>query len=379
MTSSLPPTMKALVVPKPGSPIELRTIPTPTPVHGSVVIRVLATHLSDKHEEVLTGSHRFLTFPNNLIPGGHAIGRIAAIGPDTTSLTPGQLVMIHSFVRARDDPNDVQILWGLYEGPTPTTKKFYEDNYLAGTFAEYVRAPLENVEPLNEKKLLSPVTEGGLGYSIESLLKLTTDLVPFGGFRGISLQPGERVIVAPATGQFSGAAVQVAVAMGAQVIAVGRSIERLKKVQDIFPPGRVQIVAVTGDEKVDTEALTQWGPVDAYMDISPAEASGPKNHVRACFNAVRNYGRVSLMGVLFDDIATSYGAAVWKNLTIRGQYMYEREDVKIAVKMAEAGVLKVGKEDGVEVVGKFKLEDVASGFVAARENCGVGKIVALTP
>ncbi|KAK3986200.1 chaperonin 10-like protein [Cladorrhinum sp. PSN332] len=375
--TSLPPTMKALVLPTAGASLELRTLPTPTAVHGSVVIKVLATHLNDKHEHIFAGGG--FTFPPDFTPGGHAIGRVAATGPDATSLAPGQLVLIHSFIRARDDPNGVQILWGLFDGYTPQTKQFFKDNYSAGTFAEYVRAPLENVEPLDEKKLLSPIEKGGLGYSVESLLQLTTQIVPLGGFRGISLQPGERVIVAPSTGQFGGAAVQVAVAMGAQVIAVGRNAESLKKVQNTFPVGRVQIAVMTGDEKADTEALKQWGPVDAYMDLSPTSATGSKNHIRACFAALRQYARVSLMGYIFDDVAVPYATAVGNNLTIRGQYMYEREDVKIAVKMAEAGVLKLGKEGGTEVVGRFKFEDVGKAFVAVRENSGFGKIVALTP
>ena len=375
--ASIPPTMKALVLPNAGASLELRTVPTPNAVSGSVVVKVLATLLSDKHEHMFAG--HFFTFPPDYTPGGQAIGRVAAIGPDTTSLAPGQLVLIHSFVRARDDPNGVQILWGAFDGATPQTKKFFKDNYAAGTFAEYVRAPLEVVEPLNERKLLDPASKGGLGYTVEALLQLANQIVPFGGFRGISLQPGERVIVAPATGQFSGAAVQVAIAMGAQVIAVGRNLDKLKQVQALYPAGRVQVVAVTGDEKADTEAMKQWGPVDAYMDVSPGSASGPQNHVRACFGALAQYGRVSLMGVIQDDIALPYMTAVWNNLTIRGQYMYEREDVKLAIKMAEAGVLKLGTEDGIEVVGKFQLEEVGKAFVAASQNAGIGKIVALTP
>ncbi|KAK4223045.1 chaperonin 10-like protein [Podospora fimiseda] len=374
--ASLPPTMKALVLPTPGASLEVRTIPTPTAVHGSVVIKVLASHLSDKHEHNLAG--KIFSFPPNLISGGQAIGRVAETGPDTTSLSPGQLVLLHSFIRGRDDPNGVQVLWGLFDGFAPKTKKWYKDNYSAAAWAEYVRAPLEVVEPLDEKKLHSPVQEGGLGYSMEALLQLTTQLVPMGGFRGINLQPGERIIIAPSTGEFGGASVQVAVAMGAQVIAVGRNIETLKDLQATFPPGRVQVVAVTGDEKADMEALKQWGPIDAYLDIVPSIASG-KNHIRACFMALRQYARVSLMGFISDDIAVPYATAVANNLTIRGQWMYERDDVKSAIKMAESGLLRLDKENGTEVVGRFKLEEWREAFEFVKENGGFGKIVAFTP
>jgi NADPH:quinone reductase-like Zn-dependent oxidoreductase len=53
--------------------------------------------------------------------------------------------------------------------------------------------------------------------------------VPYGGLRDIDLKPGETIIIAPAAGSFGGAAVKLALAMGALVIAVGRNPEALKK------------------------------------------------------------------------------------------------------------------------------------------------------
>jgi hypothetical protein len=44
------------------------------------------------------------------------------------------------------------------------------------------------------------------------------------------------------------------------------------------------------------------------------------------------------------DIAVPYVMAVLNNLTIRGQYMYEREDARGLIKLAEAGLLKAWKE-----------------------------------
>ncbi len=105
-------------------------------------------------------------------------------------------------------------------------------------------------------------------------MQLPIQLIGFGGLRAIDLKVGETVIVAPATGGFSGAAVQVAVAMGANVIAVGRSSETLEVSKAAFPPGRVRTVQTTGDVEKDTAALKQWGPVDAYIDVSPVQASG---------------------------------------------------------------------------------------------------------
>ena len=85
------------------------------------------------------------------------------------------------------------------------------------TYAEYAKVPLENCFPLDEERLLTPVDNGGLGYSIETLTQLPRLLVPYGGLVDIKLQAGETIIIAPATGMFGGRAVEVALAMGAQV------------------------------------------------------------------------------------------------------------------------------------------------------------------
>lgn len=86
-------------------------------------------------------------------------------------------------------------------------------------YAECAKIPLENCIPLSQSLLAKP-EDGGLGYAAEDLAQLPRLLVPFGGLRDIDVKVGETVIVSPATGAFDGAAVQVAVAMGARVIAM---------------------------------------------------------------------------------------------------------------------------------------------------------------
>ena len=85
------------------------------------------------------------------------------------------------------------------------------------------------------------------------------------------------------------------------------------------------------------------------------------------------------MGIITKDIAFPYMMAMIKNLTIRGQYMYERDDVRGIIKLVEAGVLKLGKSGGHEVVGEFKLEEWAEGLECAAANPEAGKIIVFTP
>jgi threonine dehydrogenase-like Zn-dependent dehydrogenase len=244
-----------------------------------------------------------------------------------------------------------------------------------GGSAEYTRVPLENCYLLNEQALLGDPAEGGLGYSVGDLLHLTRDMVAYGGLRGIDLKAGETIIIAPATGSYSGSAVEMASAMGARVIAASRNLEQLKKIAAANP--RVSIYQLKGDVGEDLAGLKKFGTIDAYLDISPA-AADDSTHVRSCMMAVKKYGRVSLMGIISKDIAMPYMLAVLNNLTIRGQYMYEREDVKGLIKLAETGVRKLGKSAGHSIVGKVSLDDWEKAVEAACANPEAGKIVQFT-
>jgi len=156
---------------------------------------------------------------------------------------------------------------------------------------QYCLVPLENLPILDEVLLTGDPSSGGLGYSIPDLAFMSGLMVPYGGLRDIQLQPGQTVVVAPATGPFGGAAVLVALAMGAKVIAMGRNVA--KKRAPI--PGRIETVPITGDMEADRAEIVKYGEVDAYFDIGPPEAA-KSTHIMSCMLALRHGGRVSLMG-----------------------------------------------------------------------------------
>ncbi|KAM0163054.1 hypothetical protein ACHAQE_002605 [Botrytis cinerea] len=369
----LPASMRALHAEAQGQPLTVKTVATPQPGPGSLVVKVLAVSIEPDIQELIDGKIPYLYTPTPFTPCGRAVGRVAAIGPDTTTLSIGQLVTIEPFVRGRDN-SDVKALWGLgVFGEDPKAKKLIEF-WRDGSLAEYVKTPLENVYALNEKRLLGSPAEGGLGYSLGDLSLLARYLVPYGGFRGIDLKAGETVIVAPATGLFSSAAVELASAMGARVIAVGRNLSKLQKLAAANE--RVEIVQTSGNFEEDLAKTKALGPIDAYMDLSPTEANG-SSYIRACLMSLRDYGRASLMGVTTNDIDIPYMIAVMNNLTIRGQYMYEREDVKGLIKLVESGLLKLGKVGGMEIVGEFSIEQWDEGIKAVAQNSEPGKMAVM--
>ncbi|KAK0702774.1 hypothetical protein B0H67DRAFT_595085 [Lasiosphaeris hirsuta] len=378
-TPEIPPTMKALVYESKDTGITLNTVPTPKVHPGAVLCKVLASYISAGIGERLGPSAGpvFLTHPIPMIPGVYSIGRVVAIGPDTTKLTVGQLVLIDPFVRGRDD-SDVQILLAAFDGPTPASKKLAAEYWRNGTYAEYVRSPLENTWALDEARLCGSPSDGGLGYTIPELIAIPIFTCCYGGLRGIDLKAGETIIISPATGHFSMSAVAIANAIGANVTAVSRNAERLKKLQEMFP--LIRTVIPTGDVAKDTEAIVAGGGLaDVVMDVSPPAATG-STYIESCIGALKQYGRISLMGGRMDPkLPIGFFQLMFKNLTVRGQYAYEREDVKGLIKLVESGRLPIGKKAGLPTVAEVSLEQFKDALAAAARDPGLTGFVTFVP
>lgn len=214
------------------------------------------------------------------------------------------------------------------------------------------------------------------------------------------------------------AAVKVALAMGTRVIAMGRNLSILQRLQSFHE--RVKIVQITGDEQADLKSLKGFGNIDAYFDISPPVA-GNSTHFKSCILALRHSGRVSLMGGLNVDLAIPHtvvsslvfshvipllamsrvpaclghgpdssacicvGAAgiptavkVMHHDLLKGKWMYDRQNVLDLIKMVEIGLLKVGKKAGQEIV-KYRMEKWRDAFDAAVSWSGASRSAVLVP
>ncbi|KAM3440343.1 hypothetical protein NHJ13734_003361 [Beauveria thailandica] len=370
MQPALPSQHRALVLESRESGFQVKVVTTPRATVGSAIVCVVAAGILPYHRAVYSGS-RPLAFPTPLVAGFGAIGHVAAVGSDATALMPGQLVYVDCVIRARDDP-DCLFLTAHYEGSSDGSKKLMRNVWRDGTFAEYAMVPLENCIPLDEARLCSE-----LGYSLNDLVYMAYLLVPHGGLRDINLQPGETIIVCPATGFYGSLGVQVAIVMGARVIAMGRSEEKLAKLKEDVKrhsqAANIETVKITGDETNDTAALLAFGVIDAVLDMTPSSAS-MSTHTKSAIRALRQGGRVSLMGstknIAVPEIMTN-------SIMLRGKLMYDRESVIKFVKMLERGLFPKG--DNFAETRTFKLDDWKTAFDVGAEHNGIGKCVAFTP
>ncbi|KAI0136814.1 alcohol dehydrogenase [Xylariales sp. AK1849] len=370
---NLPPTYEGLVLHSPSEPLTLKTLPTPLPTPGTVIVKPLYSVIAHYAKDVFAnGNPRGYMYAVPLVPGGSSIARVAAVPPDATVLQPGQLVFVEVTVRARDDAG-TKVLQGVLEGWTEGSRRLFAGEWRDGSWAQYMKAPLESVHVLDEELLV-----GRLGYRLEELGFLCQLVVPFGGLSDVGLKPGETVLIAPATGSFGGAAVHAALALGARVIAMGRNEAALERLKQLAEPGRVEIVRISGDVQTDTQALATFGAVDVFFDMSPPTA-GTNSHIEAGFASLKPGGRVSLMGGVNGNIEIPYVPFMYKGITLKGTYMNTTQQVKELIKLIERGILKIGRRASIKVTGKFSLEHWREAMELASAEGGAGHIAYLVP
>ena len=397
----------ALVLRSTTSDPVVEEIAMPTAGPGSVVVKVLSAGVLSYVNDVYRNSNpRGYAYPLPLVPGTSAIGRIHQIGPDTTAVGKGDLVLLDSYFRVRDNSR-LGYLAGLHEGYTSETVKLMRGEWRdAGTFAEFVKWPLENIVRLDEGALLGKIENGGLEYQAKDLnaisalavgesaqvfsalhnVSLYANQQPagYGGLRAISLLAGETIIIVPATGPFGSSAVHLALSLGARVLAMGRNQDKLSRLCNEYTsvykhgPPRLIPIPITGSAEADIAALKSAAgshhAIDCFLDITPAAAAA-STHYRSAIMALRVGGRVALMGGMREDLALPHGRIMHFGITLSGQWMFSAEQLRELVRMVEVGIVEL-KRGTVE---SFKLEEWKEAFDEAEKGAGDGRRVVIEP
>ncbi|KAI4594653.1 hypothetical protein KJ359_007745 [Pestalotiopsis sp. 9143b] len=368
----VPQSHRALVVRDINVQPKVETVPTPQVLPGTAVLRVLSAPILSYMNDLFIGNSRGYEYPLPIVPGTSAVCRVAALGPDATSLEVGQLVLFDCYIRARDAQSDgpKNYLSAITGGFSQASQRLMRDGGVRdGAFAEYVR-------------------QGGLGLGTHDVGDIYKLLVPFGGLTSVGLKPGETVLVSPATGPFGGAACMVALAMGARVLAWGRDEEKLKNIESTLQSinlgryrGMVKVVKMHNEPTKDAEAIklaADGRPIDAYFDISPPQATG-STHFKTGILSLKHGGRVSMMGSLTDDAAVPYTFIMINDITLKGKWMYDRKDIFLLIKMAELGLVRLGKDGGCSTPGVFGLDEWKKAWDLAEVKVNLGEKVVISP
>ena len=246
--------------------VVIRDIPSPEVTPGHVLVDVAAAAVN--YPDLLFIANRYqVPAPLPFTPGSEFAGRVAAVGEGVTGLSGGDLVYGSVFT---------------------------------GAMAERVLAPAPAVAPV----------PGGLSLTEAAAFRVTYltayhALVTAGGLR-----PGQWVVVLGAAGGVGSATVDVAVRLGARVIAAASSPERLKVCAELGAEAGVDYVRE--DLKQRIKEITGDG---ADLVVDPVGDRWAEPALRA----IRWGGRFVSVGYAGGDIPRiPLNIVLLKNITVRG-------------------------------------------------------------
>ncbi len=330
--------MRAIVLPEPGGPLRVEDIPRPWPRAGEVLIQVAACGVCHTDLHVMKGEVRF---PTPAVLGHEISGTVAAFGPGVAGPPVGTPVVCAFIMpcgtcaycaQGRDDLCvtffEFNRLRGqLYDG---TTRLARADGtplamYSMGGLAEYAVVPATDVFALPAD---IPLAEASiLGCAM---------LTAYGAVRHqADLRAGEAVMVVAAGGVGSNI-IQIARACGAaQIIAVDVRADKLEAARKV---GATHVIDAS-QEEVAPAAMEITG--GRGVDVA-FEALGRPQTILHAFGAVRDGGRVVVVGIAAGDTAVPIPITrlVRRGVRVIGSYGGRvRTDVPAILRLVEQGAI----------------------------------------
>lgn len=185
----------------------------------------------------------------------------------------------------------------------------------------------------------------------------------------------------PCGGTFGGSAIEVALAVGANVIALGREAQKMSDLESRLNHPRLTTVVMTGDVKADAAKIGAAAPrsdgIDVYVDWAP---NGIKEapYLPAVLPAIRHGGRIVISGYAYGLLGVPYGDVIARKLRVEGSWMCTRQNMERVIHMIEDGHIDFGPQSGIQV-NKFNLDDVHDAVNQTEETTRWRSITVVAP
>lgn len=205
-----------------GGPMVLKDIPTPTPADDQVLIRVRACAVDRFDVAIRNGLRERGTLPHIL---GHEVaGEVAALGPGVNGWSEGDRIAATLYLvcgKCRKCQSGRETICENFGGHVGVA--------IPGGYAEYMVLPAHNLVALPDS----------IDFPAGSILANAIG-TPYHALKyRMDLEPGEKVIITGAGGGVGLHAVQVAVMLGADVMAVDLGQAKLTAARNL---GAAEIV-----------------------------------------------------------------------------------------------------------------------------------------
>lgn len=338
--------MKAALFYEAKQPLKIEEIPTPTPGPGEVLVKVAACGLC--HTDLHYIDHGTPTFKKPPIILGHEVsGTIAASGQGVKTWQEGERVLLPAVYgcgsctmcrTGRENVCERMVMFG---------------NNVNGGYAEYILAPAKDIFALPEE---IPLIEGAI------IADATTTPYHAVVNRG-QVKPGDKVVVF-GCGGIGINVVQVAAAVGAQVIAVDIVDEKLTWAAKM---GATTTLNSSNFERIDKEIRKLTG---GGADIG-FEAIGNPVVQTQTFNSLRTGGRFVVVGYADKPMTLNMGKVMYREMEIIGSLGCRAVDYPRVLELTRQGKIKVQEL----VTARFSLDEINTGLNLLRAGQGIRSVV----
>ena len=304
----------------------------PQPGPGEVVVDVVAAESNYPDILVIEGKYQIKP-PLPFSPGKAASGRVAALGPGVTGLTPGQ-------------PVALQVEYGAY--------------------AEKVLARAENCFPMPD----------GMPFEKAAALGLVYQTAWFALKDRAGLKPGETVLVLGASGGIGVASVQLAKALGAGTVIGG--VLGSANAEVARQAGADHVIELGDPDLRDTlreqvNAHTEGRGVDIVIDPVGGDANG------AALRALAWCGRLVVIGFASGQIPTiRANYLLVKNIAVSGlQWSDYRDRAPERVIDAQREIFNLYSQGRIDphISRRVPLDRFSEALRALRDGQAQGKII----
>jgi zinc-binding alcohol dehydrogenase/oxidoreductase len=315
-------------------PVSVQQWPVPELQPGWVLIRVVRAALNRLDE--MTVAER-CELPDPAVIGSDAAGVVVAVGEGVTNSSIGDEVVVSPSLWWGDDQavqgDQMEILGYPVQG----------------THAEFVTVPAENVLPKPVR--LSWEQAAALPMAgVTAWRALVT--------RG-QLKAGETVVITAASSGVGSLAIQIASGLGARVIAVSSSPDKLEHAKRL---GAEAAVLRGGDDFADR---LQQAAAGAHLVIDPAGANWP-----ALVQSLRPGGRLVVLGRKAADMAQlPIRIMFWRQLSVMGTSMGSPADFAALLRHLEAACW------APVIDSVYPLGDVAAAYRRLDDPARFGKVL----
>ncbi|ASZ11820.1 zinc-binding dehydrogenase [Chitinophaga pendula] len=285
--------MKAVVLNGIDQPLELEELPMPVAAPGEAVVKIQAAAFNKRDWWIQKGQYAGLKFP--IVLGSDGSGTVHSVGDEKDNTWIGKEVVILPSLN-----------WGSNEA---VQQKSFTILGLpeAGTFAEYVKVPVQNL--FNKPAHLT--FEQAAAFPLSGLT----------AFRALFVkgqwQPGEKVLISGVGGGAGSFALQWAVNAGADTYVTSGSREKIEQAIALGAKGGVNYRDADWKEQLAKQA----GAFDVIIDS--ALGDGFENLVALAAPG----GRIVFFGGTAGNIPAINGRPIfWKQLSILGTTMGSPKD-----------------------------------------------------